>query len=38
MFFSDVLDEWAEAISGWPRRLVAIVFKRKIEEEDGDDD
>ena len=38
MFFSDVLDEWAEAISGWPRRLVAVVFNRKIGGEDEDDD
>ncbi|KAK8140451.1 hypothetical protein PG984_000517 [Apiospora sp. TS-2023a] len=38
MFFSDVLDEWAEAISGWPRRLVAVVFNRKIGGEDDEDD
>ncbi|KAK8032774.1 hypothetical protein PG991_002172 [Apiospora marii] len=38
MFFSDVLDEWAEAISGWPRRLVAIVFRRRVAGDDEDDD
>ncbi|KAK8042036.1 hypothetical protein PG993_006559 [Apiospora rasikravindrae] len=38
MFFSDILDEWAEAISGWPRALWNKVLNRKSDGEDGDDD
>lgn len=38
MFFSDVLDEWAETISCWPRRLVATVLKREVAGEDDEDD
>ncbi|KAK8090085.1 hypothetical protein PG997_005046 [Apiospora hydei] len=38
MFFSDILDEWAEAISGWPRALWNKVLNRKNDEEDGQDD
>ena len=37
MFFSDVLDEWAEAISGWPRIILEKVFKWKSTGEDRDD-
>ncbi|KAK8048560.1 hypothetical protein PG994_010290 [Apiospora phragmitis] len=38
MFFSDILDEWAEAISSWPGFLLRRVLGKKGDGGDGDDD